>query len=323
MKEQNTIRSQLDKAAERKGKQMLEKTQGKTSGKPTAHKLTEDDLETEMRATLRKEEAAKDHQSDSAKKGDEGKLGPLEKLGKQAHLETYLRHQLDSSSEQQKRKLYDKSVKNSLLRGVEKLVSQRRGGGASTTSAIHKAEMRLFKASMQGAKQMQRRASVDTSGKLSSGKLFASERSLLDQALKLDGSKGVTSSHHGQNGHVASLPVHGIVKVESTVLQNALKHAPAHAKPFADVRKTYQDDEIHDMAHAEHRADALMHMQAKHGLGNSVKRQKWGENNEPSFLSTLGHSKALQSARQFDRTLEQERSRTVKEATKDEEEAVE
>jgi len=316
MKEQNTIRSQLDKAAARKGKQMLEKTQGPKSGKPSAHKLTEDDLESEMRATLRKEEASKNNQGDAAKKKGESKFGPLQKLGKQAHLETYLRHQLDSSSEQQKRKLYDKSVKNSLLRGVEKLVSQRRGGVASTNSAIHKAEMRLFKASMQGAKQAQRRASVDSSGKMSSGQLFDSERSLLDKALKLDGSKSV-NGHNGHSGHVASLPVHGIVKVESTVLQNALKQTPAHAKPFADVRKTYQDDEIHDMAHAEHRADALMHMSIKHGPNH------WGENHVPSFLNTLGHSKALQSARQFDRTLRQERSETVKEATKDEEEAVE
>jgi hypothetical protein len=54
--------------------------QGKTSGKPTAHKLTEDDLETEMRATLRKEEAAKDHQVRERKREREGE-GEKEREG--------------------------------------------------------------------------------------------------------------------------------------------------------------------------------------------------------------------------------------------------
>ena len=118
MKEQNTIRSQLDKEAKIKGKQMLEKklpasvraAHGKAV--PAAHMPTRSELERELRASLRKEEGKErniaPHQHTAASTNKEGKEAQqlLSHPATQAHLEKELRNQLDAAAAKQKQELY-------------------------------------------------------------------------------------------------------------------------------------------------------------------------------------------------------------------------
>ena len=95
MKEQNTIRSQLDKQAAQKGKQMLAKKTGDAAaGKTAPHKLTKHELMAEMRATLRKEEAHKMTQHAASAHDDAKAPVSLKKLSAQPHMEQYLRKQV-------------------------------------------------------------------------------------------------------------------------------------------------------------------------------------------------------------------------------------
>ena len=172
MKEQNTIRSQLDKEAKIKGKQMLEKklpasvraARGKAV--PAAHMPTRSELERQLRASLRKEEGKQrnaPHPHTATSNNKEGKEAQqlLSHPATHAHLESELRNQLDAAAAKQKQELLSKAVtKNSLLAGVEQLVTHmHKGSVTSKKSAIDAAELRLFKASMAEARTSERRAS--------------------------------------------------------------------------------------------------------------------------------------------------------------------
>ena len=142
MKEENTIRSQLDKQAAQKGEQMFEKKTGGAGKAPLKpQELSKHELMDDMRASLRKEEEHKMAHTTKTKPANEDSNAPvsLKKLSAQPHMEAYLRKELDSASARKKDKMYSKSVKNSLLRGVEKLVKQAHGEDSThTNSDIHR-----------------------------------------------------------------------------------------------------------------------------------------------------------------------------------------
>ena len=141
MKEENTIRSQLDKQAAQKGEQMLEKKTGAGKAPLKPQELSKHELMDDMRASLRKEEEHKMAHNTKSKSAHEDSNAPvsLKKLSAQPHMEAYLRKELDSASARKKDKMYSKSVKNSLLRGVEKLVKQAHGEDSThTNSDIHR-----------------------------------------------------------------------------------------------------------------------------------------------------------------------------------------
>jgi len=203
-------------------------------------------------------------------------------------------------------------VKNSLLRGVEKLVASKKASVQSQNSAIHQAEMRLFKNSMRGAEKAERRAGESTgkSGKVNAGKLFTNERDLLDSALKLDSksldhttssSSSSSSSSSTSSAKSTNQALHG------KVMKASLQQGAKILKPFADLH-LHDSDGVHDMAHANSRAIDMM---------------SGGANKVPSILRSLGHEKDLETADHLDRSLAKSRESTVKQATRDEEEAVE
>jgi hypothetical protein len=112
MKEQDAIRSQLDREANQKGEEMLKHSQdqhnkgskARSGGEhaqqhSTAGKLSKAALEDVIRAKLRRKEQSVEGDSSKPRSKEQSVEGEsLQRLQGKRHLETYLRHELDSES---------------------------------------------------------------------------------------------------------------------------------------------------------------------------------------------------------------------------------
>ena len=140
--------------------------------------------------------------------------------------------------------------------------------------AIHDAEMKLFKMSMKGAREQDQEAKTAEAGKVSAGRVFTREHSILNSALKLGAHESADRTPHMQDRDDAADS-----GVRDGVEESGLKdmaHALGAPKP---------DGAVHDMAHANERAEKV--------LGKNV-----GGHLKPRILGTidLGHSQQLRTA---------------------------
>jgi len=302
MKEENAIRSQLDKSAKKQGQAMLHKSisnKGSKSVKP--HKLTKADLENQLRAQLRGHEK---QTAQRASKVAEAKHSLLKKAlanGNQLKpgggLEKYLRNQLETSDHHRASKLYQHSVQGNLLKRVEKMVVNKDQSITSKNKAIQQAEMRLFKESMHGAERREAEHHAQQANSKDDDAILTKERSLLHKAMQLQPKaaepKAVTEAATKED-QVMNTENKIMAKTMHSVTKSAASAKAKPFQPFAHLHALEDNGVVHDMAHANSR---LTH--------------------------SLGHTKALGMAKQASDEIKAERKRMVNEAQHDLNEAVE
>ena len=161
----------------------------------------------------------------------------------------------------------------------------RHGSPAVKHRAIHDAEMKLFKMSMKGAREQDQEAKTAEAGKVSAGRVFTREHNILNSALKLGAHESAdrTPHMHGLNRGPSAL-VQSRDDAAGRGVRDGLKESGL--KDMAHALGVPQPDgAVHDMAHANERAEKV--------LGKNA-----GEHLKPRILGTidLGHSQQLRTA---------------------------
>eukprot|EP00286_Rhodomonas_abbreviata_P009098 CAMPEP_0181317626 /NCGR_PEP_ID=MMETSP1101-20121128/16571_1 /TAXON_ID=46948 /ORGANISM="Rhodomonas abbreviata, Strain Caron Lab Isolate" /LENGTH=634 /DNA_ID=CAMNT_0023425037 /DNA_START=13 /DNA_END=1917 /DNA_ORIENTATION=+ len=302
MKEENAIRSQLDHAAKRQGQAMLHNEVTDQSKAATPHQLTRKELEKQLRARLSMHE--KQQQQGGGGTGDKGKdkvlsakksllhkaLGGEKKLKPGEDLSAYLRHELNSADKTKQHALYKHSLQGNLLKRVEKMVVNKDQDVQSKNKAIQKAEMRLFTQSMHGAEQRAAQQSAQHQSSSDDDAILTKEKALLHKAMTLTHAPPKHTSSPAQQTEAR------VLSTEKKVMARTEKAAASQKeeRPFATLHDEAANGVVHDMAHANAR---LSH--------------------------SLGHTKALEEAKETEEEIKSARKRMIQDAQHDEDEAVE